>query len=584
MTIRTILILLVVSLLLVEFPIIIIISLPLKSEAYETQKQYQKYNLNIKTLICASPTPKNYTFSQEFVNFRLRTSSGDSEVNVNSTVILKVYDESGNLVANSSQTDIQLKTQEGLPFDKQTEIYLTCTKNTISPGRQFPVIEVITIKEDGGLLFSVSPLSLDQEPVVNDPNLKVEVVYKGINFPTSMAFLAPNDILVLEKNTGKVRRIVNGQLLKEPLLDVNVAGNVENGLLGIAVSKKVQENTYRNGEPVYVFLYFTQANSDKDYQGKEKEPLANRLYRYQLINNKLENPKLLLNLPAAAWAIHNGGKVVIGPDENVYVVVGDIVGINIDKKTKAQNYKNGTDPDGRAGILRITQDGKPVGGAKGILGDKYPLNLYYAYGIRSSFGIDFDPVTGNLWDTENGPLYGDEINLIYPGFNSGWVKVQGLWEPSGPYDYYPGKILITPNDLVDFGGKGNYSSPKFIWMKNVGPTDLTFLKSDKLGKRYQNDMFVGDVKYGNLYHFDLNLNRKDLLLPANHSLADKIADNLQENEEAVFARGFGGITDIEVGPDGYLYVASIKAYVNDIHEGTLYRIVPKTNNNLTSVK
>ena len=85
-------------------------------------------------------------------------------------------------------------------------------------------------------------------------------------------------------------------------------------------------------------------------------------------------------------------------------------------------------PDGRSGILRITQDGKAVG--DGILGLIDPLNIYYAYGIRNSFGIDFDPVTGNLWDTENGPEYGDEINLVKPGFNSGWMVVQGIWRPA----------------------------------------------------------------------------------------------------------------------------------------------------------
>ena len=56
---------------------------------------------------------------------------------------------------------------------------------------------------------------------------------------------------------------------------------------------------------------------------------------------------------------------------------------------------------------------------------QHSLNKYYAYGIRNSFGIDFDPVTGNLWDTENGPGFGDEINLVEPGFNSGWSRVQG---------------------------------------------------------------------------------------------------------------------------------------------------------------
>ena len=74
--------------------------------------------------------------------------------------------------------------------------------------------------------------------------------------------------------------------------------------------------------------------------------------------------------------------------------------------------------DGRAGILVVSQDGKPVG--KGILGNSFPLNLYYAYGIRNSFGIDWDPITGYLWDSENGPHFGDELNLVEPGFNSGW--------------------------------------------------------------------------------------------------------------------------------------------------------------------
>ena len=56
------------------------------------------------------------------------------------------------------------------------------------------------------------------------------------------------------------------------------------------------------------------------------------------------------------------------------------------------------------------------------------ISKYYAYGIRNSFGLDFDPITGKLWDTENGPTFGDEINLVEPGFNSGWNKIQGIWK------------------------------------------------------------------------------------------------------------------------------------------------------------
>src|SRR4030095_13413337 len=76
-----------------------------------------------------------------------------------------------------------------------------------------------------------------EEPTITDPNLKVEKVSDGISFPTNMAFLGSDDILVLEKNNGTVQRIVNGVMLREPLLDVNVANQVERGLLGVAIEK-----------------------------------------------------------------------------------------------------------------------------------------------------------------------------------------------------------------------------------------------------------------------------------------------------------------------------------------------------------
>ena len=123
-------------------------------------------------------------------------------------------------------------------------------------------------------------------------------------------------------------------------------------------------------------------------------------------------PRLLLDLPVTPGPNHNGGKVAIGPDRNVYTVLGDL-----NRQTQAQNFENGPSPDGTSGILRVKQYGKTVGA--GILGSTHPLNKYFAYGIRNSFGIDFDPVTGKLWDTENGPESNDEINLVEPGFNSG---------------------------------------------------------------------------------------------------------------------------------------------------------------------
>jgi glucose/arabinose dehydrogenase len=374
------------------------------------------------------------------------------------------------------------------------------------------------------------------EPTVRDPNLRIETVATGLALPTTMAFAGPDDILVLEKNKGTVQRIINGQMLDEPLLRVNVSSEVERGMLGIALSKDNQT------EKSHVFLYFIES--------LRGEPVASRLYKYELTDEKLVNPKLLLELPAVPGPRHNAGNIMIGPDNNLYVSVGDLDG----HITAAQNVKNFSMPDGSSAILRITQDGHAV--EQDILGETGIVKKYYAYGIRNTFGMDFDPVTGKLWDTENGPSYGDEINLIEPGFNSGWLEVQGM----APANFN------SNEDLVNFQGKGNYSDPEFVWTDTVGPTAIKFLDSDRLGKQYENDVFVSDIIQGNIYRFDLTNNRTNLILEG--LLADKISNNATENENVIFGEGFGGISDLEVGPyDGYLYIVSLGL-------GNIYRIVP----------
>ncbi|HYY49849.1 MAG TPA: PQQ-dependent sugar dehydrogenase [Nitrososphaeraceae archaeon] len=390
--------------------------------------------------------------------------------------------------------------------------------------------------------------ALAQPTIAKDPNLKVELVTQGLRSPTSMAFLGPNDILVLEKESGTVQRIIDGKMLPQPLLQVPVSTTSERGMLGIATAK------HSNG-PTYVFLYYTKDG------GGGPQSLANVLYRYELSNDQLINPKLLLNLPALRGPNHDGGKVVIGPDSNVYAVIGDLRA----HRTQAQNVVNGPPVDSTGGILRVTQDGQPVSNAPLGQGTA-PLDLYYAYGIRNSFGMDFDPVSGKLWDTENGPTFGDEINLVQPGFNSGWVQVMGIWTPEGAIGKETaGPVNSNPSNLVDFAGKGKYRAPEFIWFKTVAPTALKFLNSDKLGKQYQNDMFVGDIKKGNLYHFDLNQARTGLVL--NGTLSNKISNTASDSQPVIFASGFeGGITDIQVGPDGYLYILAFA--------GSIYRITP----------
>jgi aldose sugar dehydrogenase len=395
-------------------------------------------------------------------------------------------------------------------------------------------------------------------PKINDSNLKVEEVAGGLFLPTKMAFLGPNDILVTQKLNGTVTRVVNGSVLNPPLLDVNVANEAERGMAGVAVSK--------NNTGTFVFLYFTEA------EGKDGgKALGNRLYRYEFVDDKLVNPKLLLDLPATPGPYHNGGAITIGPDGNVYITVGNVnAGCEfLDEnsscqrvKSRAENYLGGLEPDGRAGILRITKDGHNV--EPGILGDNGTTIKYYAYGIRNSYGLDFDPATGNLWDSENGPNHGDEVNLVKPGFNSGAAKVYGIWKPNRTG---LGEVSMNPSRLDNFSGKGVYRAPEFTWRNTVGPTAVTFVNTDKLGKQYQNDMFVVDVNYGNIYDFDLNGTRTGFDLKG--QLEDKVADNDTENSGIIFGHDFGEITDIKVGPDGYVYVV-----VYSQQYGKILKIVP----------
>ena len=396
----------------------------------------------------------------------------------------------------------------------------------------------------------------EDRPIILDADLRVEEVVGGLEFPTSMVFLGPNDFLVLEKQSGTVKRVLDGVVLASPVLDVSVANENERGMLGIAVERNIDSQTIINPH-AYVFVTFTESDEDgsddcssSDICKQEGGPIGNRLYRYELVNNQLTNPKLLLDLPGTPGPAHNGGVLKIGHDNNIYLTVGDLSC----ECTKAANNQDGGQPDGRAAILRMTLKGEPVPDGS-IIGENNPLNLYYAYGIRNSFGIGFDPVTGSLWDTENGPGENDEINLVEPGFNSGHKLIQGMVNDEQD-------VFL----LEDFGGLGRYSDPEFVWTDVVGPTAVTFLDSNKLGQRFTNDMFVGDVHRGNLYHFELNQDRTELSLGG--PLKDKVADDDEELEGVIIGRNLGGISDLEVGPDGYLYIVSVGL-------GKIFRLTPE---------
>ena len=411
----------------------------------------------------------------------------------------------------------------------------------------------------------VDPLSIpadDEPPGVNDPNLVVEEIVAGLKRPTAMSFLgnSSDDIIVTEKDNGTVRRILGGVIQPEPLVDVAVSNDNdtnERGLLGMALSKQNETTTY-------VFLYYTESGGGQD--GDDADgivPAGNRLYRYELVQNdngdptsaELINPKLLLDLPARPGPRYNGGPLLVTQNQSdtfVYLMIGDLD----HRRSQAENYEDGPPPDGTGGILVVDAEGNPLpspGLIAPVNGEEENgeenigmLPYYFAYGIRNGFGMAFDPVTGYLWDTENGPEWFDEINLVVPGFNSGWAAV------SGPASAPENEGADIEEDLETFDERGMYRDPEFAWQNTVGVTGIKFLNSTALGPQYENDIFVGDINHGRIYHFDLNQERTGLMLEG--ELQDKVANNIGELESVIFGTGFRSITDIEVGPDGNLYV------------------------------
>jgi len=365
---------------------------------------------------------------------------------------------------------------------------------------------------------------------VTDPRLRVSEVVSGLSQPTAMAFIGPGDILVLQKGDGRVRRVINGVLQPEQVLDVSVDNSSERGLLGIAL---------HSGFPAtpFVYLYYTESDSGSDTSGSPA-PVGNRVYRYTWNGSTLLSPVLISDLPATPGPNHNGGTMTFGPDGKLYIVIGEL-----NRNGQLQNIAGGTAPDNTGVIFRINDDGSTPSDNP-FFSQGGNIAKYYAYGIRNSFGLVFDPLTGELWATENGPANYDEINLVQPGFNSGWNRIMG------PVS----RDVEGTSDLVFFPGS-HYADPKFSWLNTVGPTAIVFMKSPLLGVDYQNDAFVGDINNGNLYHFKVNATRDrfDFTTPG---LTDLVADSNGELQEVILGTGFGGITDLKVGPDGLLYVLS----------------------------
>jgi aldose sugar dehydrogenase len=165
--------------------------------------------------------------------------------------------------------------------------------------------------------------------------------------------------------------------------------------------------------------------------------------------------------------------------------------------------------------------------------------------------------------------------------------VQGIWETN---ENFPGKVTSNGSGLLNYYNKGHYSHPEFTWFDpSTGPTAIIFHNSSKLAEKYLNNLFVSGFHDGNIYRFNLDKSRTGLLL--DYPLEDKVANSKNETREITFAHGFGGITDMKVGLDGYLYILSLYAGGDEYRpiyqpgnlcisytkpfNGAIFRIVPR---------
>jgi glucose/arabinose dehydrogenase len=443
-----------------------------------------------------------------------------------------------------------------------------------------------------------------------DDNLTVSTVIAGLDQPTSLAFIGANDFFVLEKATGRVQRVVNGALHSTPL-DLPVNNASERGLLGIAL----HPNFAQNG---FVYLYWTESSTGSDTANVDQVPLlGNRVDRYVWNGTTLTFDRNLIKLRALqqdagqpSRGNHNGGVLRFGPDGKLYIIFGDN-----GRRGFLQNLaQGGPNPDDQFGgpqpddahltgvILRLNDDGSTPTDNPFI--NAYPpsqtdqvannIRKVFAYGVRNSFGMDFDPLSGALWTQENGDDAFDEINRVTPGFNGGWIQAMGpvsrvdefrsiemtygagnlqqlRWPPSN-IQTQPQQALIRMNMLPG----AQYVDPEFSWKYAVAPSPIGFVKGRGLGPQFEGDLLVGASRTtllnGFLFRFKLNADRQHFAL-TDPRLADRVADNVDkfdqtESESLLIGRDFGITTDIQTGPNGNVFVVSLS-------NGAVYEIKSK---------
>lgn len=233
-----------------------------------------------------------------------------------------------------------------------------------------------------------------------ETQFRVETVVTGLEVPWSIVFTPDGRMLITER-PGRVRVVENGKLRSEPLARISdVEPTGESGLMGLTLHPRFAENH---------LLYLAYA-----YRGDGKR---DRVVRYRETGTSLTDRKMIIeDIPAAQF--HAGCRLRFGPDGKLYITTGDAT-----ERQLAQRL------DSLAGkILRLNDDGS-VPADNPFVNQKGARPEIWAYGVRNPQGIDWQPGTNLLFETEHGPSTfdgpggGDELNIIEKGKNYGWPVI-----------------------------------------------------------------------------------------------------------------------------------------------------------------
>ncbi len=420
-------------------------------------------------------------------------------------------------------------------------------------------------------------------PTLTDPRLQVEQVADGLGggigqIATGIVFVSPTTMLAAKRGDGTVVRLdlIPGQAVtpSATVADLDVVAptgsdsQTEYGVQGMCLHPNFASNHY-----VYIRYDLSPTPGvDTPQSVVATQPnFSSSLPTQNVTDRFVWDP----NANAGAGALtfdqrilsttfdtryHHGGGPRFGPDGKIYIPTGDLrhatwiaghSGLLI-----SANFEGTTTQD-LAVIMRLNDDGTTPADNPFVNLPAFPgTNRWFAYGIRNCFGLDFDPATGNLWNTDNGENTFDEVNLVFPGFNSGHSDIMG---PVG----HP-QQTGTINNLVNLPGSA-YADPKFSWLATIGITGIKHLYASALGAAFNDAVLVGNVNQGYLWLFRLNAQRNGFVFtnPALNDSVDDVADGYAnpvgtEGQELLFGSGFGvtraATISIVLGPDRNPYV------------------------------